>query len=282
MSTAISVYHGPYGRASLYHLDRPMTQHAHREGHLIFYLNGCDGFVTVRGQETVCTADRAVLVDPWDVHSFAPTTASGMITLVLYINPAWFEGFAPVAVGEHARSSKQLKFGHHAIDLNEVAKTLIGAITHRLRVASNDAELDALLHQLTAECRRLSMRAVTAPHRVPPMRDVTFSDFRIRKALKIMADQLGATQDVDALARESGLSRPHFFKLFRRQTGLTPHVYLNTLRMEAAVEAIATSDQSITDIGLDLGFSSQSSFTRFFCSNVGMAPSDYRSVTRLV
>lgn len=32
----------------------------------------------------------------------------------------------------------------------------------------------------------------------------------------------------------------------------------------------------MTEIGFDLGFSSQSAFTRFFSANVGMAPTDYR------
>ena len=40
MSRALSVYHGHFGRATLYELNRPMTIHAHREGHLIFYLDG--------------------------------------------------------------------------------------------------------------------------------------------------------------------------------------------------------------------------------------------------
>ena len=83
---------------------------------------------------------------------------------------------------------------------------------------------------------------------------------------------------IDDVAREAGLSRPHFYKLFRRQTGITPNLYLNTLRMERAIESLTETGRTVTEIGYDLGFSSQSGFTRFFASNVGMAPSDYRRV----
>src|SRR5205809_3445449 len=38
--------------------------------------------------------------------------------------------------------------------------------------------------------------------------------------------------ELDNIARESGLSRPHFYRLFRSQTGVTPNLYLNTLLME--------------------------------------------------
>ena len=84
------------------------------------------------------------------------------------------------------------------------------------------------------------------------------------------------------MARSAGLSRPHFYKLFRRQTGVTPNIYLNTLRMERAVQRLGQTGQSITEIGDELGFSCQSVFTRFFTSHVGMAPTDYRRAVQVL
>ena len=75
--------------------------------------------------------------------------------------------------------------------------------------------------------------------------------------------------------------RPHFYRLFRDQTGLTPNLFLNTLRMERAIAALTETSDSVADIGFNLGFASQSSFSRFFATNVGMAPSDYRRVAYL-
>ena len=69
--------------------------------------------------------------------------------------------------------------------------------------------------------------------------------------------------------------------LLASDLGLTPNIYLNTLRMEAAIDKLTTSSEAVTSIGLDLGFSSQASFTRFFASNVGIPPSDYRRVAHL-
>ena len=99
--------------------------------------------------------------------------------------------------------------------------------------------------------------------------------------MRLMSEKLGEELELDDVAREAGLSRPHFYKLFRKQTGLTPNLFLNTLRMERAIDSLTSTDKSVTDIGFDLGFSSQASFTRFFTSNVGIAPSDYRRVAHL-
>jgi AraC-like DNA-binding protein len=87
---------------------------------------------------------------------------------------------------------------------------------------------------------------------------------------------------LDWVAAESGLSRPHFYKLFRQNMGVTPNIYLNTLRMETSIDRLAKTDDPVTAIGLDLGFASQASFTRFFTANVGIPPTDYRRATSLL
>jgi AraC-like DNA-binding protein len=97
-----------------------------------------------------------------------------------------------------------------------------------------------------------------------------------------MSDMLRAEIELDDIARQSGLSRPHFYKLFRAQTGLTPNLYLNTLLMEKALDTVVASEASMADIACDLGFSSQSAFTRFFAGNVGMAPTDYRRAAKVL
>ena len=109
-----------------------------------------------------------------------------------------------------------------------------------------------------------------------------FNDFRVRRSLRLMQERFAEETAMDDLAREVGLSRPHFFKLFKMQMGITPNLYLNTLRTEHAIDELVTTDKSITDIGLDLGFASQASFTRFFTSNVGIPPTDYRRVAHFV
>ncbi|MGI9524371.1 MAG: helix-turn-helix domain-containing protein, partial [Hyphomicrobiaceae bacterium] len=146
--------------------------------------------------------------------------------------------------------------------------------------AAEDGEFDQCLFALTDGCYRAAGEQAGCDAGL--CADKTgFNDFRIRKSIQIMQNSLCNPIDMNAIARQAGLSRPHFFKLFRRQTGLTPHLYMNTLRVETAIARVAETCESVTEIGLDLGFSSQSSFTRFFSLNVGMAPTDYRRVAQV-
>jgi transcriptional regulator GlxA family with amidase domain len=107
-------------------------------------------------------------------------------------------------------------------------------------------------------------------------------DFRVRKSLRLLNDGLPQGIELGDVARDVGLSRPHFFKLFRENTGLTPALYANTMRVERALDRLVSSHTSITDIGYELGFSSQSHFTHFFSAHVGIAPTLYRTIARVV
>ena len=106
-------------------------------------------------------------------------------------------------------------------------------------------------------------------------------DFRIRNAIRLMSERVTDDCVLDRIARDAGLSRPHFYKLFRQNIGLTPNMYLNTLRLERSIDRLTRSADPVTSIGLDLGFASQASFTRFFSNNIGIAPTDYRRVSVL-
>ena len=60
MSRALSACHGPFGRATIYELDRPLIRHAHREAHLLFFLGGAPGAITVRHHSV--SVDRQTVV----------------------------------------------------------------------------------------------------------------------------------------------------------------------------------------------------------------------------
>lgn len=275
MSTAISVYHGEFGRAALYHLDRPMTLHAHREGHLVFYLDAATAVLNVAGAPCRCNPLQAVAVNPWELHNFgSQDDQTGTICLVLYIKPEWFTKLV-------SHRSQALRFAKPEIRVDDRVEGLVKVIAERLKKATEDEEFDHCLFALTDASYRASYQQSGAST-VQQCEEQRFNDFRIRKSIRIMQNNMNCAMDMDQIARESGLSRPHFFKLFRRQTGLTPHLYMNTLRVETAIGLVTDTRKSVTDIGLDLGFSSQSSFTRFFSLNVGMPPTDYRRVAQVV
>jgi AraC-like DNA-binding protein len=269
MSRALAVFHGHFGRATVYQLNRAFNVHAHREGHLIFHIGGTPGCVEVFAQPRPLREDTVVAVNPWEPHNFLPKDlADGALFLVLYVNAEWFAGVRGLRFG----CTKFKRTATLDRNVRQAAAMICGAPSLK--------SLDGELRRLIDACLEESWCQADAASDGHAGAAVT--DFRVRKSIKLLADGVGAEIELDAIAREAGLSRPHFYKLFRTQTGVTPHLYVNTLLMEKALDSLVTTEASIADIGFDLGFSSQSAFTHFFAGNVGMAPTDYRRAAKVL
>jgi AraC-like DNA-binding protein len=83
--------------------------------------------------------------------------------------------------------------------------------------------------------------------------------------------------DIRALARVALCSEAHFIRSFRRVFGETPHRYLQRRRVERAMWLLRASDRSVSEVCLDVGFSSFATFSRTFRSVVGESPSSFRA-----
>ncbi len=82
--------------------------------------------------------------------------------------------------------------------------------------------------------------------------------------------------DVSRLAQVASVSEAHFIRTFRATFGETPHRYLQRRRVERAMFRLCETDRSITDICLEVGFTSLGTFSRTFREVVGVTPSEYR------
>jgi len=83
--------------------------------------------------------------------------------------------------------------------------------------------------------------------------------------------------DIAALARLSCCSPSHFSRTFKATFGETPHRYLQRRRVERAMFLLRQTRTSVTEICLDVGFTSLGTFSRTFRDIVGQSPSDYRA-----
>src|SRR5690606_165508 len=105
-------------------------------------------------------------------------------------------------------------------------------------------------------------------------------DFRVLKAIELMRANVRERICFDEVAKSVGLSRPHFFALFKGETSLTPNVYWNTLRMQEALQQLQWSREPLNSVAWNLGFTTQGNFTRFFRDHAGVPPTLYREAVQ--
>lgn len=102
---------------------------------------------------------------------------------------------------------------------------------------------------------------------------------RVHLARSIMRDRFAESLDLDGLAAECGCTAPHLIRIFKRETGITPHAYLMEQRLARAKDLLAAA-RPISDIALDTGFTDQSHLTRRFAARFGLTPARYRQQVR--
>ena len=76
----------------------------------------------------------------------------------------------------------------------------------------------------------------------------------------------------------AGISRDYFSRIFKNVTGMNYNKWLNMIRLEKATELLANQEMTLTEIAMQSGFQSISSFNRVFREEKGMSPDEYRAV----
>lgn len=99
---------------------------------------------------------------------------------------------------------------------------------------------------------------------------------RMLRARDAMDRTYAQPLDVPRLARIAHVSETHFIRTFRATFGETPHRYLQRRRVERAMFLLRATDRSVTDVCLDVGFTSLGTFSRTFRDIVRESPTDYR------
>lgn len=280
MSSALRIAHGAFGRVALLDMDRPLVRHAHPHCHVLIKADGADTQFSVGDHLVSLTDTQAVLINTWEPHAYVhdqrrPRT----IILALYIEPSWLKVFRPNWAASGAPGFFEKPAGEVSPRIQRLSMDLA-------TVMLADPGANSAHEQL------LSDLMISVIERFTPWRTLSRSlqqignnrnrfDWRIRRAVNLLRQEPHIARDINELARESGLSRAHFYRLFERSTRMTPHVYLNLLRMELAVKSVVHTADSLSAVSNTLGFSNQGHFTRFFRDHAGVSPSEFRNVARM-
>lgn len=89
--------------------------------------------------------------------------------------------------------------------------------------------------------------------------------------IEYIHDNLESDIRLDTLAKTAHVSKYHFLRLFKNQTGLSPHQYIIAGRVCKA-KALMMRGESLSQVALDVGFSDQSHFIRAFRKIYGYSP----------
>ena len=101
-------------------------------------------------------------------------------------------------------------------------------------------------------------------------------------ARELLSEVQESPLSIADVAREVHISPFHFIRQFEAVFGSTPHQFRIQSRLERAKHLLAIGHYSVTDVCLEVGFSSLGSFSDLFTRRIGETPSAYRRRVRVM
>jgi AraC family transcriptional regulator len=103
-----------------------------------------------------------------------------------------------------------------------------------------------------------------------------FAPHVMRRIVERVDSSLCARVSLEQVSGGFGLSPSHFARKFHQSTGLSLNRFMNRRRIGQSFALLRMDGPSLAQLSLDLGFASQSHFTRVFSGLTGFTPYQFR------
>ena len=238
----------------------------------IFYLKTGSCIYHVNNNTYHLAAGEAMVVTPGDSHC---TSYEGLVPcerIIVYCKP---EAIPDTFLDKHDSISKNLNRSGKII-LDKKGQLKIEALLLRLMEENNmpDKHSSELLCLLVMEMLLCLDRSGIFVCEKLPVNDGISTD--IADTLTYIAQNYRLPLSLEEVANQINLSPTYLSKKFRKTTGVTFKEYVNYIRIKQAVQALLTTDDSITKIAVDCGFNSSNYFKDIFRKVNGVSPRAFR------
>ena len=148
------------------------------------------------------------------------------------------------------------------------------ALKAELEVGGTDSRLYAE-SMATALSAHLLRRYCSHPQEIKDYTD-GLSKYKLRQTISYINEHLDRNLMLAEIAAAVRMSPNYFASLFKQSTGLTPHQYVMKCRIEKAKQLLHHQELTLVEICQEVGFTSQSHFTRVFRQHTKTTPKAYR------
>ncbi|MFV0504557.1 MAG: helix-turn-helix domain-containing protein [Lachnospirales bacterium] len=98
----------------------------------------------------------------------------------------------------------------------------------------------------------------------------------IKKAIIFIRNNYNKDIRLQVVAKEIGLNETYLSRVFKEKIGVNFTEYLNKVRLEAAVDLLSTTNLTVFQVAQEVGYNSESYFSRIFKQYYGLSPKAYR------
>jgi len=240
--------------------------HYHEFYKLLIVLSGTGGY-WIDGERYQLESGDVVLLDRRLIHR--PEFEREYERVIIYISPEFLRTYS---AGDCDLADCFSRSGQHILRLPARDRDRVLGLIRDLELELGSAETGkdilsaGLLARALVELYRLLRREEICP--VRPLRP---KDERVTQMLHYIETHLGDDLSVELLAERFFLSRYHMMRLFRENTGVTIHGYVQDRRLLRARDLMEQGERA-TEVCYKVGFNSYCTFCRAYNKRFGMSP----------
>lgn len=247
------------------YVTQTFSRHTH-EGFAVGVIEaGALGF-RYRGENVVAARGAINLANPDEAHTGHAATPEGWTYRMFYMDAE--------RLLEAARQVAGKPVGMPFFKPGVIEDDDLAGAVRSLHIAMEEDGISTLekesryLMMLTALIRRHA----DAP---PPRRRIGRERDAVGRARGYIREHHAEDPSIGTLAALAGFSPYHFIRVFAAESGITPHAYLNQVRVRRARDLILAG-WPIASAAAEAGFSDQSHLTRYFKRILGMTPGQFQ------
>lgn len=249
-----------------------------------FHFHEFDKIVILLSGHVVYSVEgQTYALQPWDVllvkhhciHKAVIDQREYYQRVILYLDGRYFDRTMPGAGLMNSFDQADKRGCYRFAPNNQEREELAAILKHYESAAGDDRPGGATMEELAVMSLLVHINRMVSRQDFRADAPEAGCDPKIRQVLSYINENLPAPLNVDTLAEQVFLSRYHFMRLFKSQTGATVHAYIRQKRLLYAARLIRKGTP-VNQAAEEAGFADYSAFHRAFRAVFGMAPGQLR------
>lgn len=241
--------------------------HTHAGIYTFFLMEaGASYCLSPNRPESLAVPGAVGLINPGMVHICAPDKGLPLSYWMVYVDVACMQEMAD---DTYQKQDSLPEFDRLIVEDTRLSGLIAGMVdlmSHPAgRLETDSAFTELMAHLLSCYGR------VKRPGAVPG------NEHRaVAVAKDVLSENLDRKMTLEEVAKEVGLSRYHFLRVFKSFTGVSPHIFRTLQRIDRAKQLLKQG-MRFSHVALETGFSDQSHFTNKFRKYTGATPRQYQA-----
>lgn len=233
------------------------------EFQLVYITKGEGKFFTSKNKSVDVKEGDIMLIMPGLWHCYCPSKKTG-----------WHEywiGFKGEVMDMRARNGfLNLENGIYKVGMRD---EMVNLYQQAINVATTES---TAYQQVLAGIANLLLGLAMAYDKEQQFENYTV--LQMTKAKMIIRENIYSKITPEEIANSLNMSYSWFRKTFKEFTGLSPASYMQKLKLQAAKDSLASTNQSVKEIAFNLHYDNSEHFSTQFKKHIGLSPKDYRSL----